>query len=383
MHLPLRHDKTMSRDYPAYIKKELQSFSSLDEPLTFEDCKEKNKNKKRKKLKFRPYYNPESIFDLLLLEDFYKTLGQSTVFIQKTESLSAKLINRIAKISSKVYKFLYKTTHIDSLEYIYNLISDTANVKKKVVWIIDSTNPEDNIGEFCRKIALLENIKCGVWIRAYISDLHPKDISFFQALFTFDMPDKDFDILRTSIPLSSDNIMQLRESTIGTTENNKVLVFLNYKNSYLAPLLKKNPMVLSPVLSDSFSESSSSKDLEKYIIQIIKGDNFMGDKITLGSNSSLVNRSTVTNSFNQDNKKATVEFSQEVVRLLDQLQTINPSATELEQIKYIDIVTPPPLKQRLISAFKEGADTAMDELVLDNKYLKVAKAAIKGWIDPS
>lgn len=111
----------------------------------------------------------------------------------------------------------------------------------------------------------------------------------------------------------------------------------------------------------------------------------MGDSINVGNDSTLINRSTLVNSLNQvsnENQQVVIAFSHEVKRLLEQLHSTNPSATEPDQVRYIDIATPPALKQRVISAFKEGADTAIDEFILENKYLKVAKSVVKGWLEP-
>jgi len=111
----------------------------------------------------------------------------------------------------------------------------------------------------------------------------------------------------------------------------------------------------------------------------------MGDTIYQGDDSTLINRSTVTDSFNQNNtdtKQAIIAYSNEVERLLKQLHGTNPSATEAEQATYVDVAINPTIKQRAIAALKEGTDTAIDEFVLENKYLKVVKAVAKGWLQP-
>ena len=351
--------------------------------------------KERGELKFRPYHDPKSIFELLMLENFYKLLGNSVVFIQKTENLSDKLIDYIARISSKEYKFIYLRTHQHSLETAFTHINENATQETNIIWIIDSTSLEDNLGDFCRKITSVKSRNYGVWIRGYISDLHTKDISFFQAIFTFDMSDKEFDTLRTTIPLSDDNIAELRTVPENTLENNKVLVFLNYEKSFFPPLLKKNPKVLSPflpsnvsttVLPDKFLSARRLLSSKNQIIQFIDGDNIMGDSFDVGDRSTIINRSKIDHSFNQtssESNQVARDVSLELLRLLHQLQETNPSATEHEQIKYIDIATSSDFKQRVISAFKEGADTAIDEFILENKYLKVAKAVVKGWLETS
>ncbi|WP_309733902.1 hypothetical protein [Chamaesiphon sp. OTE_75_metabat_556] len=67
-------------------------------------------------------------------------------------------------------------------------------------------------------------------------------------------------------------------------------------------------------------------------------------------------------------------------RLLKQLEETNPTTDEAEKITYINIATKPGLKQRVIAAWRSSGETAIDELVLEDKYLNVGKAVLKGWI---
>lgn len=79
-------------------------------------------------------------------------------------------------------------------------------------------------------------------------------------------------------------------------------------------------------------------------------------------------------------RQALTEAAAEIQRLLKQLEETNPTVTDTEQINYVNIATKPDIKQRAIAALKEGGETAIEEFFLDNKYLKVGKAVIKGWL---
>ncbi|NES97531.1 MAG: hypothetical protein F6K32_20400 [Desertifilum sp. SIO1I2] len=68
-------------------------------------------------------------------------------------------------------------------------------------------------------------------------------------------------------------------------------------------------------------------------------------------------------------------------QLLVQLEKTNPTATESEQISYVNIATQSSFKQRTVAALKAGGETALDQLILENKYLKIVKAVIKGWFN--
>lgn len=118
-------------------------------------------------------------------------------------------------------------------------------------------------------------------------------------------------------------------------------------------------------------------------IQISFQDFVMGDKFENISDSTVVNRSEVDNSFNSnvsEQKKTLAEAVAEIQALLEQLEKTNPTATETEKIAYVNIASKPDLKQRAITALKEGTYTAIDELIVENKYIKVVKAILQGWL---
>jgi hypothetical protein len=84
-----------------------------------------------------------------------------------------------------------------------------------------------------------------------------------------------------------------------------------------------------------------------------------------------------------DQQKTLAEAANEIQQLLKQLEKTNPSATEPQQAAYIDASIQLNLKQRTIAALISGGETAIDEFFLENKYLKVGKAVVKAWLQPS
>jgi hypothetical protein len=80
------------------------------------------------------------------------------------------------------------------------------------------------------------------------------------------------------------------------------------------------------------------------------------------------------------NSKPLNEAATEIQRLLKQLEETNPTTDEAEKIAYINIATKPGLKQRVIAALRSSGETKIDELVLEDKYLNVGKAVLKGWV---
>jgi hypothetical protein len=74
------------------------------------------------------------------------------------------------------------------------------------------------------------------------------------------------------------------------------------------------------------------------------------------------------------------EAATEIQRLLKQLEETNPTTDEAEKIAYINIATKPGLKHRVVAALRSSGESAIDRLVLEDKYLSVGKAVLKSWI---
>ena len=130
----------------------------------------------------------------------------------------------------------------------------------------------------------------------------------------------------------------------------------------------------------------STKHFSSQAIQLVIKEFIMGDKLENINNSQIVNRSEVNNSFNKnisEDKRTLAEAANKIQQLLKQLEESNPNATEIEQIAYLEDETTPNFKRRASSALQAAGETAIDEFILDNKWLKVAKSAIKKWLKPN
>jgi len=112
----------------------------------------------------------------------------------------------------------------------------------------------------------------------------------------------------------------------------------------------------------------------------------MGDNFSNISNSRIVNSSEVKDSFNttitSENEKPLIDAMKEIQALVQQFEVSNPTATESEMIAYIEDETSPSFKRRAVAALQSAGETFIDEFVFENKGFKVAKAAIKGWLQP-
>ncbi len=112
----------------------------------------------------------------------------------------------------------------------------------------------------------------------------------------------------------------------------------------------------------------------------------MGNNISNGDNSVIINRSSIDNSFNTNNSSDAVsivkELATQVENILKELERRNPSATEKQQINYIDAVIETGLIQRCLGLSRNVVNTCIEEFILDNqlyKYSKVLNAALAGW----
>ena len=130
----------------------------------------------------------------------------------------------------------------------------------------------------------------------------------------------------------------------------------------------------------------STEHFSSQAIQLVIKEFIMGDKFENINDSRIVNRSEVNNSFNKnisEEKRTLAEAANAIQQLLKQLEESNPNATEIEQIAYLEDETTPRFKRRVSSALKAGGESAIDEFILENKYLKVVKATCKGWLQPN
>ncbi|MBD2527739.1 hypothetical protein H6G86_36600 [Nostoc sp. FACHB-133] len=80
-------------------------------------------------------------------------------------------------------------------------------------------------------------------------------------------------------------------------------------------------------------------------------------------------------------KQSLADAANEIQQLLKELEKSNPTSTDAEKIAYINDKTSPNFKKRAIRALKAAGESAIEEF-LDNPYINVGKAAIKGWMQP-
>ncbi|MBD2017066.1 pentapeptide repeat-containing protein [Microcoleus sp. FACHB-53] len=108
----------------------------------------------------------------------------------------------------------------------------------------------------------------------------------------------------------------------------------------------------------------------------------IGSYVDTAQSGSRQQGQAIQHNYAPEQKQTLAEAAAEIQQLLQQLEQTNPSATEAEKIEHINDETTPKFKKRVVGALQATGEAAIDEFVLENKYLKVAKAAIKGWMKP-
>jgi hypothetical protein len=120
-------------------------------------------------------------------------------------------------------------------------------------------------------------------------------------------------------------------------------------------------------------------EVNLHIQRLTMGDNYnVGQAGAVGKYA----RSDGNTFINSGQKQDLAEAAIEIQNLLKSLEQTNPNATEVEKVAYVNDETTPSFKRRVAGALQAGGETAIDEFILENKYLKVAKAAAKGWLQP-
>jgi uncharacterized protein YjbI with pentapeptide repeats len=111
--------------------------------------------------------------------------------------------------------------------------------------------------------------------------------------------------------------------------------------------------------------------------------NMTGDTYNVGQSAATGRYArSDNNKFIQSEQKLTLaEAAAEIQRLLKQLEQTNPNVTEAEKVAYVNDETTPSLKRRAVGALQAGGEAAIEEF-LDNPYVNVGKAVVKGWMKP-
>jgi hypothetical protein len=167
----------------------------------------------------------------------------------------------------------------------------------------------------------------------------------------------------------------------------KVTTYIEELNSSLTELQQLNNKILGLSGRAGFLELvGDPKRLQQAYVSIVKDVTVVneGSKYNVGQAGAVGDGARSDgNTFFQipEQKKTLAESALEIQQLLKQLEQTHPTATEAEKIAYVNDETTPSFKRRVVSALQAGGEAAIEEF-LDNSYVNVGKAIVKGWMKP-
>lgn len=166
----------------------------------------------------------------------------------------------------------------------------------------------------------------------------------------------------------------------------KASVHIEILNNSLTELQALNNKILGlsgkagflELVSDPERLQQASVSIIKDVTMVNEGDTFhVSQAGAVGRNARSDN-----NKFYQSGQNRTLaEAAAEIQNLLKQLEQTNPTATEAEKVDYVNDETTPSFKRRVVGALQAGGEAAIEEF-LDNPYVNVGKAVVKGWVKP-
>ncbi|MEL7067079.1 MAG: hypothetical protein AAGN15_00330 [Cyanobacteria bacterium J06581_3] len=134
-------------------------------------------------------------------------------------------------------------------------------------------------------------------------------------------------------------------------------------------------------LCEALRDGVDQKKLQIIVEELIMGNK--GDTYNVEQAGAVGKyaRSDHNTFIHSEQKKSLAEAAKEIQKLLQQLEETNPNATEIEKVDYVNDETSRGFKRRVVGALQAGGEAAIEEF-LDNSYVNIGKALVKGWIKP-
>lgn len=280
--------------------------------------------KNLKKRCVRWIYSPDSIDELIRIENFLELLFTGILFFHNRKPSVNELIFNKLSVALDFCEFLrFESRKLTYSDYKNGNWISLRKTTKWPILIIDNSD-RGNIKEFIQQMNNESNVReCGIWICGYINELHTLIPAFFNALFLFDTSINEFNILRSRIALTESMIKSVGRHRKNYPYGEKVIFFWNYEKIADAPLLDANPKVISVSGIVGTSRYSREKDLLGKAGLLIKpGElkmdiyNISGQAGAVGPNSSVSN----------------VTFNQ-VVNHIEKTMKISQLGDELNQLR--------------------------------------------------
>jgi uncharacterized protein YjbI with pentapeptide repeats len=195
-------------------------------------------------------------------------------------------------------------------------------------------------------------------------------------------------VIRVSVP------PELDKSQIEQYFEGKYQLAIEAKDKQYRKYLRKRLKDKDDVIANYLKQIEYMRQANTQLIEVAKimaekeGSKYyinqsqIGNFIDTAQSGSRQQGKAIQHNYAPEQKQTLAEAAEEIQELLKQLEETNPTATEDQQIEHINDETSPSFKRRAGGALKALGESTFDEFFLENKYLKVAKATVKGWIKP-
>jgi KTSC domain len=148
--------------------------------------------------------------------------------------------------------------------------------------------------------------------------------------------------------------------------------------------MKRIPVSSSNIASAGYDPITRSLEIE-----FLHGGTYQYSDVPTSVYDSLMTAESHGSYFDRHIKKAgygyqkvLTETTLEIQKLIEDFELKNSYATQSEMISYVNNEITPSLKHRFSAALKACGESIIDEFWLENKYHKVIKATLKGWLQP-
>lgn len=168
--------------------------------------------------------------------------------------------------------------------------------------------------------------------------------------------------------------INLEGAILSDTDKDKFIIHQNQYINQLFYLLYQSQEKLPQLMAEA------KKEYNKY-------NNFYAPVGSVGNEGEQTNvagtvqGSQIGTQYTSEQKQILLELAAHINKILEQIEQNNPNATQEEKIIYLNDNTTPNFKRRVVGALQGAGETAIEEF-LDNAYVNIGKAAIKGWLKP-
>jgi hypothetical protein len=182
--------------------------------------------------------------------------------------------------------------------------------------------------------------------------------------------------------LPGKHLLYLSWRNLGIRQRTNKIQFEIDDNESITVLYSINLLKGDGVLKTLSLQHLTKKSMEVHMSETFNND-FRNSNIANLANKVVdsARQQANQNIYAVDQKQTLVEAAAEIQKLLRQLEESNPNANEGEKVMYINDETTPSFKRRVAGALQAGGEAAIEEF-LDNPYVNVGKAVVKGWIKP-